>query len=110
MDRADASCIPAQKMNKLSGPVLHVAKHHVPSETPIVCIVDVPRLDPCNASVTHEAGTEDKRYTMQLWKGRWKDELEEKIIANVYSPCTMLEKRALWNEILDLKIRWGDRI
>lgn len=35
----------------------------------------------------------------------WKDEMEETIIVNAYSPCNMAGKRAFWEELLDLKNR-----
>lgn len=41
-------------------------------------------------------------------KGLWKEETKETIIVNVYSPCNMAGKKALWEELLGLTIRWGD--
>lgn len=43
-------------------------------------------------------------------KGIWKEETEETVIVNIYSPCNMAGKRAVWNEILDLRARWGDSL
>lgn len=43
-------------------------------------------------------------------KGTWKEETEETVIVNVYSPCNMVGKKAMWNELIDLKTRWGNGI
>ena len=40
-------------------------------------------------------------------KGVWKQESEETIIINVYSPCNLAGKIEVWNSIKDLRNRWG---
>lgn len=43
-------------------------------------------------------------------KGMWKEEMYDTAIVNVYSPCNMAGKRALWDELLDLRNSWGDGV
>lgn len=40
-------------------------------------------------------------------KGKWHEETELINLVNVYSSCVLLEKRLLWEKILQLKNDWG---
>ena len=43
-------------------------------------------------------------------KGTWKEETEEMVIVNMYSLCNIVGKKAMWRELIDLKMRSGDGI